>query len=92
MGDFFDISSNNFSNEIPNAEKVHEHVSNMMNGKLGNLAKDIAEETATDLSLNIQDEKSLDGVFKQLLKDPKKLMELVENVGNKLEQKLNQVK
>tara|TARA_Y100000389_G_scaffold205142_1_gene264013 strand:+ start:6520 stop:7638 length:1119 start_codon:yes stop_codon:yes gene_type:complete len=88
MGDFFDTSSNNFSNEIPNAEKVHEHVSNMMNGKLGNLAKDISEETAADLSLNIQDEKSLDGVFKQLLKDPKKLMGLVENVGNKLEQKI----
>ena len=40
-----DISGNPEMN-LPNAEDIHEHINKMMEGKLGCLAKEIAEETA----------------------------------------------
>ena len=60
----------------------------MMDGKLGRLAKEIAEETAKDLDINIENVESVDDVFKQLFKNPGKLMNLVKNVGSKLDNKL----
>jgi len=75
-------------NNIPNAEELHDHINTMMEGKLGCLAKDIAEETANDLNINMDDVGSVNDVFKQLFKNPTKLMGLVKNVGSKLDDKI----
>lgn len=84
----FDGSNNFQRSNMPDAEKIHEHVSSMMDGKLGSLAKEIAEETAAGLNIDVNDESSVDDVFKKLLKDPSKLMTLVQSVGGKLDQKM----
>jgi hypothetical protein len=55
----------------------------MTNGKIGKLAVDLAEETAK--SLNMDD--SPDGLM-SLLKNPTKLMDIVKNMGDKLDEKL----
>jgi hypothetical protein len=74
--------------DLPNPQDIHDHVSNMLDGKLGKLAKEIASETAADLNIDMEDATSVDDVFKKLFKNPTKLMGLVKNVGNKLDAKL----
>jgi hypothetical protein len=73
---------------IPDASSIHEHLSSILNGKIGKLAKEIAEETAADLDLNMENETSMKGVFQQLLKNPTKLSGIIKSVGNKLDSKL----
>ena len=74
--------------DLPNPSDIHEHVTNMMNGKLGKLAREIAEETAADLNINMENAESINDVFKRLIKNPTKLLSLVKNVGSKLDEKL----
>jgi hypothetical protein len=60
----------------------------MMNGKLGNLAREIAEETAGDLDLDMENVTDMKDVFQNLFKNPGKLMGLVKNVGEKLDSRI----
>jgi hypothetical protein len=60
----------------------------MMDGKLGKLAKEIAEETAADMDMDMENADSVNDVFKNLFKNPTKLMGLVKNVGSKLDEKI----
>ena len=74
--------------DLPNPAEIHEHVTNMMNGKLGKLAREIAEETAADLNINTENAESINDVFKRLIHNPTKLLSLVKNVGSKLDEKI----
>jgi hypothetical protein len=74
--------------DLPNPSEIHEHVTNMMNGKLGKLAREIAEETAADLDINMENAESINDVFKRLIHNPAKLLGLVKNVGSKLDEKI----
>ena len=73
---------------IPDASSIHEHLSGILNGKIGKLAKEIAEETAADLNLDMENETTMKGVFQQLLKNPGKLSGIIKSVGTKLDSKL----
>ena len=73
---------------MPDANSIHEHLSGILNGKIGKLAKEIAEETAADLNLDMENETSMKGVFQQLLKNPSKLSGIIKTVGSKLDSKL----
>ena len=53
-------------NQIPNASDLHAHINKMMEGKLGCLAKEIAEETAQDFNIDSDNAGSINDVFKQL--------------------------
>jgi hypothetical protein len=77
-------------NEIPqpNAEQLHDHLSGMFTGKLGKLAKEIAEETAGEMDFDMNGATDVNGVFQNMFKNPGKLMGLVKNVGNKLESRM----
>ena len=84
-----DNSTNEKNNNIPNPEDIHKHITGMMDGKLGKLAKEIAEETAADLDFDLDSSGAdMNSVIKQLFKDPTKIMSLVKNVGSKLDNKL----
>jgi len=74
--------------DIPNAEDLHDHINKMMEGKLGCLAKEIAEETAEELDIDMDNATSVNDVFNKLFKNPTKLMGLVKNVGSKLDTKI----
>ena len=87
MPDMDDLSGINLEN-LPNPEEIHEHISGMLGGKLGKLAQEIAEETAKGLETNMEDVSSMNDVFQKLFKDPTKLMDLVKNVGSKLDDKI----
>jgi hypothetical protein len=77
--------------DIPNPEAVHDHISKLLNGKIGALAKEIAEETAGELDLGIDlenpEQLNMGNVFQKLFKNPGKLMNMVKNVGQKLDDK-----
>jgi len=73
---------------MPSANDIHNHINNMLTGKIGNLAKEIAEETAHDLNIDMEDAGDIKGVFQNLFKNPGKLMGMVKNVGEKLDTKI----
>ena len=81
-------SSGSAAHSMPDASSIHEHLSGILNGKIGKLAKEIAEETAADLNLDMENETSMKGVFQQLLKNPSKLSGIIKTVGSKLDSKL----
>jgi hypothetical protein len=78
------------SNDLPNPADLHQHISGILEGKLGKLAKEIAEETAENLDLGIDMDGSGDmkDVLNKLVKNPTKLMGLVKNVGEKLDTRI----
>lgn len=82
-----DVSNINLDN-LPNPEDVQNHINGMLDGKLGALAREIAEETAGELNIDMEDATNVNDVFKKMFNNPGKLMSMVKNIGNKLESKL----
>jgi hypothetical protein len=81
------IDPSNIGN-IPDTDTIHDHINKLINGKLGNLAKELAEETAKDLDLDVENITGVDDLFKNLFKDPTKLMGIVNKIGGKLDSKM----
>jgi hypothetical protein len=73
---------------MPSPEQIHEHLNSMMGGKLGKLAMELAEETANDLNLDLNETKDAKDVFQKLFKNPGKMMGMVKNIGNKIDEKI----
>jgi len=76
------------TNSMPNAEDIHEHITGMLDGKLGQLAREIAEETASNLNMDMENVTDMKDVFQNLVKNPTKLMGLVKTVGDKLDSRI----
>lgn len=83
-----DVSNINLGN-LPNPEEIHDHMNKMLGGKLGRLAKEIAEETAEEMDIDIENISNVNDVFKKMFRNPGKLMKMVKNIGSKLESKLS---
>jgi hypothetical protein len=81
-------SSPSNDSSMPNANDIHAHITGMLDGKLGKLAKEIAEETAAGLNIEMDDATDMKSVFNNLIKNPSKLMGLVKSVGNKLDTRI----
>jgi hypothetical protein len=73
---------------MPSPEDIHEHINSMMGGKLGKLAMELAEETANDLNLDLDETKDAKDVFQKLFKNPGKMMGMVKNIGDKIDEKI----
>lgn len=78
----------NLGQDIPSANDIHEHITGMMGGKLGALAREITEETFANLDIDMENVTDAKGVFQNLFKNPGKLMGLAKSVGAKLDSKL----
>ena len=76
------------SDTLPDAESMHEHLSGLLGGKIGTLAKEIAEETVSELNIDVSEETSVSGVFQKLMKNPGKLAGIIKKVGEKLDKKM----
>jgi hypothetical protein len=96
MQGLFDLSGNigeNFGDglnpdDLPNPDQINEHITGMLDGKIGQLAREIAEETAANLNMDFDGATDMKDVFNTLIKNPTKLMGLIKNVGDKLDSKL----
>ena len=75
-------------NDLPDPEELHQHITGLLDGNLGKLAQEIAEETAGELNMDMEDATSVGDVFQSLFKNPGKLMNMVKKVGSKLDAKL----
>jgi hypothetical protein len=86
------------SNEIPNANDLHEHLKGLFEGKIGSLAKELAEEISHDVE-HLFDEEGLTGVnpndvrstgdlINKIIKNPKKIMTLMKTISGKLQDKM----
>ncbi len=95
MSNIFDMSGNTFENmgegvnmeDMPNSDDLHEHISGLLDGKLGRLASEITEETMKDFQ-DISGVNSVNDIFKVLFKDPGRLMNMIKKVGGNLDQKI----
>lgn len=79
----------------PNADELHEHLKGLFDGKIGGLAKELAEEISHDIEHMFADEsggkaniKSTQDLLKHMMKNPKKMLDIMKNIGGKLEQKM----
>jgi hypothetical protein len=96
MQDLFDLSGNFGENlreglnpsDLPDPEQINHHIAGMLDGKIGQLAKEIAEETAANLNMDFDGANDMKDVFSKLMKNPTKLMGLVKTVGDKLDSKI----
>jgi hypothetical protein len=87
-GEGDDTSSKINMENMPNADEIHEHIHSMMGGKLGKLAMELAEETAQDLNLDMENTGDAKDVFQNLFKNPGKMMNMVKNIGSKIDEKI----
>ena len=87
----FDFSK--MAGSMPNAEDLHGHLKGLFDGKIGSLAKEMAEEISKDfegiLGGDGDDMRSTQDVLKNMMKNPKKIMELMKTVGAKLNSKMD---
>lgn len=74
---------------LPNAEQINEHIAGMLDGKIGQLAREIAEETAANLNMDFDGATSMKDVFDKMVKNPNQLMGLIKNIGAKLDSKIS---
>ena len=79
--------------ELPKVDDIHAHLKGIFDGKIGKLAKEMAEEISgdfVDLVGDVADgENTTQDVIKKLMKNPKKMMGLVKTVGDKLTTKMD---
>jgi hypothetical protein len=77
---------------MPNMENIQDHLKKLFDGKIGKLAQEMAEELSgefTDLvGEDIQGATNTQDVIKQLMKNPKKIMDLMKKVSGKLDSKM----
>jgi len=82
----------NMSKNMPNPEELNDHLKGLFDGKIGKIAKEMAEEITQDLTgilgEDYSDVKTTQDIFKKLIKNPKKMIDLVKNIGGKLEKKM----
>lgn len=80
------------SSGLPNPEDLHDHLKNLFNGKIGKLAKELADDLGQDLAdtfgEDMQNMKSTKDVFSKLMQNPQKISGLVKTVGEKLNKKM----
>ena len=77
---------------MPNVEEMHNHLKGLFDGKIGALAKELAEEITGDLGDLMDDAdgsvKTTQDVFQKIIKNPKKMMDLLKVVNTKLTSKM----
>jgi hypothetical protein len=87
-----DQKQNQDKSGLPNFENMQDHLKTLFGGKIGSLAQEMAEEISGEfkdlLGEDIGDVTNTEDVLKKLMKNPKKIMDLVKTVGGKLDAKM----
>lgn len=84
---------NNQSSYIPNPEEINNHLSGLFTGKIGILAKEMAENISEDfkdiLGENITESSTPKDIMFNLMKNPDKIGGIVKSVTAKLSEKIS---
>jgi hypothetical protein len=94
IGDLFKDNEFTFdaAEGMPKADDIHEHLTGIFDGKIGKLAKELAEEISGDFADIVGDGTegaTTQDVLKKMMKNPKKMMDLVKTVSDKLTNKID---
>lgn len=77
---------------MPNMENIQDHLKTIFEGKIGSLAKEMAEEISGEFADLLGEDAANTGnpqdVIKKLMQNPKKIMDLMKTVGGKLDSKM----
>jgi hypothetical protein len=77
---------------LPNMDNIKDHLKTLFDGKIGKLAKELADEISgefTDmLGEDVKNARSTQDVIKNLMKNPKVIMDLLKKVSGKLDSKM----
>jgi hypothetical protein len=79
---------------LPNADEIHGHLKGLFEGKIGTLAKELAEEIGSDFadimgdSTSENSPKSTKEMLQKLMMNPGKMTDLVKTVSDKLDKKM----
>jgi len=76
---------------MPDVENMQEHLKSLFNGKIGSLAKEMAEEISDefqDILGGEEEMKDSSDVIKKMMKNPKKIMDLMKKISGKLDSKM----
>jgi len=81
------------TSSMPNPDDLNDHIKNLFGGKIGALAKELAEELSEDVMEMFggkQDEelKSTQDILKKIMRNPAKMMELLKSVSSKIDKKM----
>jgi hypothetical protein len=66
-------------------DKMKEHLEGLMDGKIGSLAREIAEEATKEMGADFTKQEEF---MKNMMKNPTKIFDLIKNIGSKLEDKI----
>tara|TARA_B100000123_G_C25740962_1_gene433964 strand:- start:6331 stop:7665 length:1335 start_codon:yes stop_codon:yes gene_type:complete len=74
---------------LPNMENLQSHLKQLFDGKIGKLAKELAEEVADEFKDVIGgDEENPQNMIKNLMKNPNKIKNLMKTVSGRLDEKM----
>ena len=81
------------SSSMPNVDELHGHIKGLFDGKIGSLAKELAEELSGEVMDIFNDDdggevKSTGDILKKMMKNPKQIMDLVKKISGKLDNKM----
>lgn len=88
------LFGSSFDSSMPNVDELHEHIKGLFDGKIGSLAKELAEELSGEMMDMFTDEdgngevKSTGDILKKMMSNPKQIMELVKKISGKLDNKM----
>ena len=84
--------------DMPNANDMHEHLKGLFDGKIGSLAKELAEEISHDVEHLFEEEgikaggandiRSTGDLIGKIMKNPNKVMSLMKTISGKLQAKM----
>ena len=85
-------SEDNGKRNIPNMEDIRDHLQFLFNGKIGKLAKELADDMGNDLAATFGEDldnvNSTSDVLSALMKNPEKMGNVVKTVKDKLANKM----
>ena len=87
-GNVNDANKNNTDYNMPDKDELFSHINKLINGKIGSLAKEIAEETTKDMNIDTESASDVNDVLKGFMKNPTKLMGLISKISNKINSKM----
>lgn len=80
--------TNKKRNPFFDADELNKHLESIMEGKIGNLAKEIATDAMEDMKnsgINLEDPKEM---MNSMFKNPTKIFGLMKNIGGKIDEKI----
>ena len=89
---FGDMSNNPLFGDMSgnfDANEIHKHIFKLLDGNIGKLAKELAEDTLKDLLDELDCDKSdQKALFEALIKNPTKLIKIMKTLSEKIENKI----